>query len=114
MPTPVSFLLSSCFYRDDRHSLLPSVHYNATYTIFQHGGATEFSTHNVWKGLIELNVNVGFNPSSPTFHLVQCLEYDAVTDLTPGIWSHVRLKMFEKNSSVKKLKTNNLHRFLIM
>ncbi|KAG8261748.1 hypothetical protein J6590_066279 [Homalodisca vitripennis] len=35
-----------------------------------------------------------------------CLESDAVTDLTPGIWSHVRLKRFKNCRSRKNSKRN--------
>ncbi|KAG8294168.1 hypothetical protein J6590_003342 [Homalodisca vitripennis] len=40
------------------------------------------------------------------------LESGAITDLTSGIWSLVRLKR-SKNSAMKKLKINSLHRFVI-
>ncbi|KAG8252102.1 hypothetical protein J6590_066842 [Homalodisca vitripennis] len=42
-----------------------------------------------------------------TFLLVQRLESDAVTDLTPGIWSHVHLKRSKKVGD----EMNSLHGF---
>ncbi|KAG8276314.1 hypothetical protein J6590_068074 [Homalodisca vitripennis] len=47
-----------------------------------------------------------------TLILVQRLETDAVTDLTPGIWSHVRLKRSKKRDFVAdflSLPTNTVH-----
>ncbi|KAG8265856.1 hypothetical protein J6590_084601, partial [Homalodisca vitripennis] len=43
-----------------------------------------------------------------TFLSVKRLEFEAVTDLTPGIWRHVPLK---RSKNEEKLKINSLHHF---
>ncbi|KAG8294165.1 hypothetical protein J6590_003338 [Homalodisca vitripennis] len=53
--------------------------------------------------IIENNINVKF-----TFFVVQRLEFDAATDLTPGIWSHVRLVEIQKESTTNRVSDFNL------
>ncbi|KAG8282003.1 hypothetical protein J6590_047064 [Homalodisca vitripennis] len=44
-----------------------------------------------------------------TFHLVQRLECDAVSDSTPGVWSHVRVKRYYKMSMQPQLACYAIH-----
>ncbi|KAG8286086.1 hypothetical protein J6590_068041 [Homalodisca vitripennis] len=41
------------------------------------------------------------------FLLVRRMEFDAVTDLNPEIWSHIRLNQSEKESERKRLKIDS-------